>query len=138
MSVRYTVSSTAQTGLHYMFDTTNYGGTTAVISENTITYNATTGRFAVPEKGVYAINLVAYFVQSGAGTLGAFRLENSDATTLWLASPTIHNTVDPAGTPAMFIVELAANEWVRWSADSNTTFTLTSTIGTTMNIWKID
>jgi hypothetical protein len=138
ISVRYTTSNTAQTGAHDMFDTTNYGGVTYVNASNGITYDATNGRFTMPEKGTYAIHLVPYFIHSVTGILTTYRFARTSGTTIWSASATVHSSVDPHALPAMFFRELEGDEWIRCEIDSATTNTLQTVWGSTMNIWKLD
>lgn len=134
--VRYVGSNTAQAGLHNMFDTTNYGGTTAVISQNALDYDATNGEFTMLEKGTYVVQYVAYLLQSGTGTLTNLRIRQNGSV-VFSAQPIVHTSVNPVAVTAAAILECEGDDVITGDTDSNGTFTLQTMLGTSMNIWKI-
>ena len=137
MCVRYLVANTAQAGLHDLFDTTNYGGTTFVVAENGITYDATNGDFTLPEKGVYSVTVTAYWIQSGTGELTTFRVKVNNLTQN-SANPNVHSSVDTVERTMHVVKEMEGNDVVTVDADSFSTTTLQTRQGTMITIWKLD
>ncbi len=137
-SVTYTVSNTAQAGLHTVFNTGTNGGTVVVNAFNGITFNSGTGEFTILNTGTYKIDIAAYLLQSTEATADVLRLNKNNGTIVW---DTGGNLALPSGFPGLVsvsvILDFTAADVIEFEADSDGADTIQTIQGSTFNITKI-
>lgn len=141
MSVYYTADNTGQAGLHAVFQTTTYGGTTSIISQNNIDYDSTNGRFTVGEAGTYVINVSAQLLCSIAMVPDVIRLRKNGATTFWEADAYLaagNTGTRPRGLVVSVIHTFSTNEYFVFQLNSLSTNTIETGKGTSLSAYKID
>lgn len=138
MSVTYTLNNIAQTGLHTLFNTTNYGGFVTYNAANGITYNPSTGRFRVLKNGIYLVSATLFFITNATNTLSTFRIFKNNSQNVWDASTAInvHSLVDPMTFAINVILPLLGGDTLEINAQTSLSSILMTLAGSTFNMIK--
>ena len=137
ISVNYSTAATyGTTGSYNAFDTTNYGGATTTIANNTIEYDSTNGKFTVKEAGFYKIIVPLYMTVGATGFL-SLEIEHNGVR-VGYAGPGVYSFADPVERTLMAGVEMNAGDVIAVPVTSSAGVVLQLRTGTCFNMWKID
>jgi len=115
-------------------ENTNWQHNTA---SNMVVFTPADGRFTVERTGVYAIEAVVLMTQSATGILDNFAVRLNGSTTIWVAQPFVHSSVDPVERSINFYYSLSAGDYLELLVNSSAATTLIVDNGTTFNMRRI-